>query len=402
MVYRPEFLYPTSRQFPFDEVCEKIVRALEARNFSVKGITVEFDVYGSGEEKYRLVRKVEGKNFRLYFCRVQRTMPGGHWNDTAAVTKLNIPKKELHVYEDESGPTLYLYVGTNWASDHERFEQGLKVNSRLNNEPRMYLMYKGSWGTVYSYSGSRPPLLVHDTDLGREYSAKVTEPKQFRTSEVLEEFKAWLEKHVLAYILSFSEATEKLDLFKDPDPIPFPASVGSLFTYGDYDDMRNIEQGKRDPQKLDASKRMVYPGNSLRFVPYAVSNDGTIPEIAYEGFIWCGVGNVTVDSLQEAPEVPGWSRWDNKVLLRVKPNRANDVYIADMGGQDEYKEGIWEANPEQKRLTDEQYYEFKRIPGRTFVPITEYRGGFKQPVVLINRELGFDEVEIVGELPRRH
>ena len=45
----PQFLYPYSRQFPFDEVAEKIVRAIEKRNWKVPGITVEFDIYGSGE-----------------------------------------------------------------------------------------------------------------------------------------------------------------------------------------------------------------------------------------------------------------------------------------------------------------------------------------------------------------
>ena len=80
----PRFLYPQSRQFPFDEVCEQIVRALEERNWSVPGITVDFDVYGTGDEKYRLVRHIKGDDFKLWFCRPQALM--GRWNDTAAVT----------------------------------------------------------------------------------------------------------------------------------------------------------------------------------------------------------------------------------------------------------------------------------------------------------------------------
>lgn len=36
-----QFLYPTSRKFPFDDACGDVVRGLEARNWDVPGITVE-------------------------------------------------------------------------------------------------------------------------------------------------------------------------------------------------------------------------------------------------------------------------------------------------------------------------------------------------------------------------
>ena len=51
LTVKPQFLYPRSRQFPFDEIAENIVRALEKRNWNVPGIEVEFDTYGSGEAK---------------------------------------------------------------------------------------------------------------------------------------------------------------------------------------------------------------------------------------------------------------------------------------------------------------------------------------------------------------
>jgi hypothetical protein len=77
---QPTFLYPFVTQFPFDEVCETIVRELEKRNWQVYGIKVEFDNYGSGEQRLRMVRYIEGKDFKLYFSRKQRTMEGGSWN----------------------------------------------------------------------------------------------------------------------------------------------------------------------------------------------------------------------------------------------------------------------------------------------------------------------------------
>ena len=64
---KPKFLYPKSRMFQFDEVTERIVRALEKRNWSVPGITVDFHTYGTGEAKYRIVENVYGENIKLYF-----------------------------------------------------------------------------------------------------------------------------------------------------------------------------------------------------------------------------------------------------------------------------------------------------------------------------------------------
>ena len=69
LTVKPQFLYPRSRQFPFDEIAENIVRALEKRNWNVPGIEVEFDTYGSGEAKYKYVKRITGKDFILYFMR---------------------------------------------------------------------------------------------------------------------------------------------------------------------------------------------------------------------------------------------------------------------------------------------------------------------------------------------
>lgn len=139
---KPKFLYPYARQFPFDEVAENIVRAIEKRNWKVPGIAIEFDTYGSGEAKYQLVRSIDGDDFQLYFCRVQEYFNNG-WNDTAALHSVYIPNQGIYVYEDGSGPTYYLYVGKNWGADKKWFMNSAKVNSKLNKEPRRYLRSKG-------------------------------------------------------------------------------------------------------------------------------------------------------------------------------------------------------------------------------------------------------------------
>jgi hypothetical protein len=396
-----QFLYPTSRQFPVDEVCEQIVRELEQRNWNVPEMTVEFDVYGSGEQKLRYVHQIKGQDFKIYFGRKQRTMEDGRYNDIAAVTEIVIPKKEIRVYEDESGPTFYLYVGDEWDKDREKFMNGMKVNSKLNGEPRTYLEYKGAWSNParYIYPGQRPPLLVHNNNLGREYDPKKNEPVSFKTAEVMEEFRQYLEDVILKTIMSQDMTPEKVDLFAEPPIISIPECVGSIFCFGEYNDAERIKQGKLDPSKLIAAERFGMCGSGYRLVPYDVRNDGTLKKIAYDGFLWCGIGEVTAETPIDSLEVPSHYRWSDRerFVIRLKLNRANDVYIADHAEYEKRRKELGDAmGKDRDRFTDAEVADFTRARGRTIIPLSEYKGDFGQPVVLVNRELSFEEVEVMS------
>ena len=440
------FLYPTSRKYPFDKVCDLVVRELEKRNWQVPGISVQFDVYGTGAEKYRLVRTIEGKDFKLYFCRVQRTMPGGHWNDTAAVTTLNIPWKELHVYEDESGPTFYLYVGKNWERDREKFVKSGKVHAKFNGEPRTYLEYEGgcdcgatggaSFEGVnlitalvtgdtqkladlkHTHRGLRSPLLVHTNDLGRQYDPErgnwnwkdwrrePGDPICFKTAEVFAEFETWIRENVLAYIMSFEVPEEKVECFKPDELIPFPAIsiLGELFCFADWRDADRIRQGKVDETKLAPTDRYGMLGLGYRLASLDIRNDGTVPEIAYDGFLWCGIESGLVVVPLESLEIPGHSgRSNDSHVLRVQPKSANDIYIADHGPYEKRRKELGDVMEKGRdRYTDKEVLDFTRARARTIIPIADYKGGFEKPIVLIKRELSFDEVEVLGEIPRRY
>jgi len=422
-----QFLYPSVQQFPFDSTCEQIVRELEKRNWQVPGIIVEFYKYGSGAQKFRFVSQISGQDFKLWFCRVQRTIPGGHWNDTAAVTELVIPKKELHVYQDESGPTFYLYVGNDYKRDRKKFMNSSKVNCKLNGEPKMFLKYKGECNCqaaagatfegvgflnamfmddtkelarmAHTHRGRRSPCLVHTNDLGRQYDPEGDEPKFFATAGVMGEFEQYLRDVILQAIMLCPIPTEKIDMFIPPQPIPFPESIGQLFCFGDYDEAERIKQGKNDAEKLEPADRYGLLGNGHRLVSLGVSDDGTLPKIAYEGFLWCGIGEVTAEMTVNSLEVPGYYRWsgNERFVIRIKPNRANDIYIADHAQYEKRRKELGDAMEKGRdQFTNAEIADFTRARGRTIVPISEYKGGYEQPVVLINRELSFDEVEVVS------
>lgn len=384
----PKFLYPHSRQFPFDEVSEKIVRALEKRNWNVPGITVEFDTYGSGEAKYKMVREITGSDFKLYFCRVQGRL-NETWNDTAGLHAIHIPQQIMEVFSDESGPTYYLYVGKNWEADKEWFMNSIKVNSRLNNEPKRYLKYSGNRHCMRSTE------LIVDNDLNREYSPEGNEPVRINLADKFKEFAKWLEENVLKYILSIPEATE-IEPEKPIELIPYNGPWPTVFSVCDWKDISRIALGKHDLEKLPPEERYASIGNGLRLVPLYVQCDVRFPKVATEGFIWCDVNqNITKASKMKkllrvvTNSVSSFSR---KYIVAINLKYSNDVYVADNSKFEETRKRLFKEIAPRDRLTDEEVSIAYATRGATIVPITEYKGGYKEPIVLINRELDFDEI----------
>lgn len=387
----PTFLYPQSRQFPFDEVCEQIVRALEERNWEVPGIDVVFDVYGTGADKYRLVRRITGPDFVLRFGRPQGNL--GRWNDTAAISEINIPQQELHVYDDESGPTYYVYCGKNWAAHRDAFENRIKVNSKLRGGARIYLRYSGRGGRM-----ERSSQLVHDSDLGREWLPTKRRDKQsFRTADVFEHFTMWLQDNVLALIVSQPTAGEKVDYFQET-VTPFPADIGPIFCFGEHRDAQRVRAGQADINRLEPDERYGLMGNMPRLLPLGVRSLGVVPEIAYDGFVWCGLGDVSGDTDIATLEVHGQYRHTDRerFVFRISPNRADDVYVADNAAYEQYRSELLGRIIPRVYFTDEEVDDAQRERARTIIPITEYDGSFEQPIVLFNREIDLDEVELVS------
>jgi hypothetical protein len=408
-VRKMRFLYPKEGKFPFDAVCMQIVTALEERAWKVPGISVSFHNYGSGDDKYRMVGDIRGEDFLLRFCRTQETLAEGRWNDIAGVTKIIIPEQDLGVYSDESGPTYCRYVGDDWERDREHFLKSSKIHSKLYGEPRKYLLYKGGCycgnGGSYdhkrsrhTHTGRRPPLLIHDTDCGREYDLDEGDKETFDTETIFEEISEWLKANVLSRIEE-SPATG-LQVTPPVPPRPFPEGIGTVFTFVDDTDFHRISKGKYDPSLLHSSDRYGLSNGGYRLLNLGVKNDGTFPEVAYDGFQWCGIGDVDTATAFNALRIPGSSgmHYRETYVIRIFPKSAYDIYIADNDAAEAKRGDLIALATGENRdcLTEEEAMEIKRTMARTLIPIDQYKGGYKDPVVLVNRELAFDEVEIVS------
>jgi len=402
----PTFLYPHSRQFPFDEVAEMIVRELKKRNWNVPGITVDFDNYGSGEAKFQHVYHVIGNDFKLTFMRIQeKQFDSTHWNDCAALEKICIPKQQITVYEDESGPTYYLYVGEDWEADKNWFMNAIKIHAKLDGKPRKYLKYRGDYYSDYIVDRyGRAELLVSDTDLNREYAPQGDEPIKFSCPEKLNEFTSWLKENVLQYILRFPEA-EVIEFSKPMEKlIPYHETWETFYSVCNVRKEERIQKGKKDIQSLLPEERFAL-APSYRLVSLDIPCRNRFPTIAYDGFIWCDVKKI--DNLKKNDKkfyeiVNAMASFSDFsfYILEIKPKYANHIYVADNFPYEKMRQQLFRKIAPRNRLTDEEIGNAYAARGATIVPITEYKGGYKEPIVLINRELDFDEVEIIGQMEK--
>lgn len=391
-----QFLYPTKLQFPFDAVCGQIVRALEARAWKVPGLVVELREYGTGQQLLRHVSSIKSDqsaidlghhDVRIEFGRPQGLLPEGRFNDCAAVNEIQLARRSLRVYDDESGPTYNVYVGDAWERDRSTW--WTRPNARLDKEPRLCVRYSG-WRP---YAG-RASRLAWDKD-GREYGPEGDEPQTLDTHVVMEEFRSYLQDVVLPAIEAYPVSGVPV-VYEEPTVIPMPAGAGPFFAYADGGDVRRIELGKKCIEELRLADRYAMT-SGWRLARLGIKKGPDLPEVAYDGFLWCAPMGT------EGWRIPDeYYRTSADHLVKVMPKNARGVYVADHAAYEKRREAICAVAKKEKRdrLTDAEVDDFLRARACTIVPITEYKGGFGEPVYLINRELDFDEVEVIGKRPR--
>ena len=375
LTVKPKFLYPHSRQFPFDEVAEKIVRELKKRNFDIPGIEVELDSYGSGEEKYIYVSMIKGADFKLWFCRVQGQLSKSK-NDIAAIHEIKIPRQELCVYEDESGPTYRIYVGDDWEKDKEWFFNTIKIHAKLRGESKKYLIYSGN-----TYK-SRAVYLLPDKDLGREYEPEEGEPQRIEVKDVFSNITEYLTKNVLEYILKFPEAEVIVDP-KIEEVIPYKGKHTLLYSLCNGKDKYIIDTGKKNPLELPPEKRCVRFG--MRGIWCDINTDGKItPEATKSDFL---------------PEVVWNMDWMTSLyIVAIRPKYANGIFVIDESKFEERRQELFKQIAPRDTLTDEELDSAYDARKATEIPVNDYKGDYKKPIVIITRELDFDEIEWVSEM----
>ncbi|MBL8158999.1 hypothetical protein JNJ66_00920 [Candidatus Saccharibacteria bacterium] len=195
-------LLPTREQFAVDEPVRAIVEALRNLGWQAPGIRIRFT---EPTGPYCWLETIEGPEWQLLFAQpIARPRPG----DILGVETINIPRMQLTVYADESGPVLTLYTGPSdrWPQDRERF-RGRRLAHYLQPEEPWFQTYAGgalstSDGAEAWTPGQRQPLMAHTTMGGLSFPLLPEQPPEVKTQDVLEDFEHWLTTHILEPLLA--------------------------------------------------------------------------------------------------------------------------------------------------------------------------------------------------------
>lgn len=354
---QPTFLYPKSRQYPMDETCEKIVRALEKRNWKVPGIEVTFNSVESGSQKRHYVSVIKGDDFQLLFGRENERI--------AAICTITIPRRELQVFATPSLTRYFEYSGNHWESDKEAFMMAVKP---FGSE--LYSTYYGGadlngWHKVYNLN----PYLIKSKGglIDRE------NPLHYKTEDVFNEFNQYLTDQILNKVQSLEEVAQT-------PVIPYPAHLGPIYVRIDQQSHEQIVQGQN-------TGVCALKGGGQRLMSPTVKNDGSFPKKAYDGF--------RRGTLHKEDQLHS-----SAAIIKIDTKYADNIFIVDCAPYKEYRKQCLEKKDplaEEAPITEEENDESKRILARTIVPIHQYQNNYKDPMVLIgDREFAPNEVEIVA------
>lgn len=469
-----------SRRFDsIDEICDRIClelskrlpRRLDAYRFrqdetgdeiEIEGIgTVKVELSQTGNGIFTYIATIESDSFAIRNSRRSGRRFLNRYYDTALPNNVKIKPEDIEItlYSDDSG----IFVKT----------QGLEYsNARIHcfgrghrddsHKDTLYPTRKGldettskdilafleekKKGKKEGVFRRRMPLSTHDLTRDPEgYASFIEElgrPFTLSWNQVSTNSAKWLADHVLNKILATPEYDGQATAL--PEAVDFPPGIGTLYTWMPAKNAEKLELTKGDPSKVYLNERSAH-SPCYRLCPLGTAGD--FPRKAYDGFMWCGIGEVTPHSSADKYNIPGhcmdsndFGDYHNK-LIEITPKNGEEIFVVDYKVSDDYKEQAFKENlrhmcwgmvedtrldefveriddiimgrskdsvifgkdwSEQAsklkwklQLTDAQVDEAKTLLANTLVSITQYNHDYQKPVVLISRDLAFDEVSIV-------
>jgi len=394
------FLYPTDELYgDIDRIFMNIVSALEARNFKVRGLKLEFGEYGSGEQRLRHLERIRGKDIDIIARRAQGLLPGGKWFDIAALSKVFIRGEGLELDETNT-VEFYLYKGGDWKKDREWFVTEYKSQGKASRSPR-YLRYGGRCMSHYveghTHSARcRPTLLECDSYMNREYLPEGDEPKSVNAVSLLKRYADHL-REVLDYVESFPIMPASGNFFPPKRQVAFPKGFRDrIFCYIDQADLARIWQGQKDPHQLPEAHRYGVFGST-----YCAGMKNPDANRTY-GMIPCGLSARRIDENTNVASLRIPGEWKDEFIVLVNPEDARGIYVADHDAYRTQKKKFSAGAIREGRdhLIWQEIETCGMARARTLVPLAKYareKMQFKEPMIFIGRELKLGEVTFLGE-----
>jgi hypothetical protein len=223
-----------------------------------------------------------------------------------------------------------------------------------------------------------------------------TDNSELNWKEVENNAILWLYDNVLVPIRKAPKPEQQT---KPPEAVPFPEHLfaGPLFTFMPHHDIERLMLLKSSPENAHPHERWAkQPDEAL--VPGTILPTPETRPIIRNVYTWCGIDTVDRAEEPQAYKKIGFlerrtistALGDAEDIVTVKPKNATNIFVIDWRAWEAYRE---EMAKTRTTLSDEEFAENHAALVRTMVPVAEYDGSYQKPIILIARNLEFDEVE---------
>ena len=385
-------LTPCAYEYPFDRPAQRIFEVFRHHNWDIPGCKVEFIRDLTGKEKVVKVRRIVGSNFMLEFSRAYR---GGGPRRALEVGMIHVGKKAIQVFEDSGTFVAMLYRGNNeeWERDKTFFlrEHQIGLFSH-SNDCGLPIKYFESRKRQWTEADFVPQ--------NRRYGEALEEtfPVSDLVNEVAEDLQKVASELWALPCPEFNEnahLTQELIEFKSP-------FKGDLFAFCEHSGYMHLKDISHKQAVDDAEDYGLSPDDATHGLQTLWFGDWK-PEWGYDlrfiwsKFIWCFKANTGYLNKEAPWQVRRADLIERGYPVKIKPRWANNIFVVDEGVYwKELERFIKNLPPERTHYNITEAKNACRAIEASLIPITEYKAGrYKKPLVLIGRELGRNEVELL-------
>lgn len=377
------------------EVAQRLPRTIDAyryhQDYAHDTLTVpsigeiKVAMHETGDGIFRTIGTVDSDLFRVWNCRDSGVKYMDRYNDISRPHDVEVKPlaTKVELYDDTSG-IFVTRQGKRFTNSRVYTAQGRGYDSDSQRDD-LHRTYDGPNPDAPSY---------RDANKGWREDKTVL---SFRQTE--DEMIMWLAENVLNPLRRAPRPESQFTTLPEEEPFP-EGKVGPLYTFVREEDLRRIALIKDNPSKAYPDERKAV-GVGYRLLSLGTPLRGA-SKVAYDGFVWCGVGEMDQEKASEPDMEIGRNYKHTDFLSRegvavIKLKTATDVYVVDWQARVDLRAQLSaKAEAEGRdKFTNEEVGEIEVAAAKTLVPITEYNGGYKSPIVLIGRDLELDEVEAV-------
>jgi hypothetical protein len=376
----PRLALPRAKAlYPFDKHAYRLILEIVRVGWEVPGWDIGMQCFGTGNDRYISVTEISGHvagaNFYLKFNRLSLSKAANHFQDEISLSQVCIPHVNgrppfrLVVTDNPDETKLSVYAGDSWDAEYPLFYDGTvsdKWDYVLNSKSEF--VQEETWQNT-------------DNGMRARATAGVTYDEGLKAAENLLE-------RIVARVVTLPSRHVDIGLLACPEPDKLAKPIEAYAIIGDSALIR-VQAHKRGVVLKPWADYAMLPDRPI--LPLDLATNTDLPRAAFVKYTWLTLFKPDPSDLENYTIFR--EGLDEGRLVKVTLKLANDAFVADLEAGLAIKRKFW---ADHAQLSKEEVSASWLAVARSMVPLDYYTDGkYKKPLLLLTRELGLDEVQLI-------